>query len=304
MKDKERFKTEAILIFVTLIWGGTFPVIKAGLGDISPLLMVTIRFFLAFLFFLPIIIKRRQLLTSGLMKAGLILGFSMFVGYGMLTVGLTMTTVAKSSLISYGYALMTPPLQFLLLRKRVNPVNLIGLGIAFTGMMIFTSPSAAGWNMGDSITVLVALGYAFNVVLLDKYTRIYDVEVLTGVQFLVVALFSALFIPFFEVPLFIPTINLLIALLYLVLAGTVGAIYLMNRYQKGTTPVRAVIIYALEPVIAIILGYLFLEEYIGWRELLGGTTILGGVLFSEIWGIVVSPRVSTPNFSMQDGKNK
>lgn len=106
-----------------------------------------------------------------------------------------------------------------------------------------------------------------------------------------VALLSAAFIPFFEVPVFIPTINLLIALLYLILAGTVGAIYLMNRYQKGTTPIRAVVIYALEPVIAIILGYLFLEEYIGWRELLGGVTILAGVLFSEIWGLFISSKV-------------
>ena len=145
---------------------------------------------------------------------------------------------------------------------------------------------------GGTFPVIKAgLGYAFNVVLLDKYTRIYDVEVLTGAQFLVVALLSAVFIPFFEVPVFIPTVNLLIALLYLVFAGTVGAIYLMNRYQKGTTPVRAVIIYALEPVIAIILGYLFLEEYIGWRELLGGVTILSGVLFSEIWGLLVASRV-------------
>ena len=117
MKSKERFKSEAVLIFVTLIWGGTFPVIKAGLSDISPLLMVAIRFFLAFLLFLPLMIKRRRLLTAGLIKAGVILGFSMFIGYGMLTVGLTMTTVAKSSLISYGYALLTPPLQFLLLKS-------------------------------------------------------------------------------------------------------------------------------------------------------------------------------------------
>ena len=300
MKNIGRFKTELILIFVTLIWGGTFPVIKAGLGDISPLLMVSIRFFLAFLFFLPLMIKRRTLLTSGLIKAGVILGLSMFVGYGMLTIGLTMTTVAKSSLISYGYALMTPPLQFLLLRKRVNPINLIGLGIAFLGMMIFTSPDAAGWNTGDSITVFVALGYAFNVVLLDKYTRIYDIEVLTGAQFLVVAVLSALFIPFFEVPKFIPTINLLIALSYLVLAGTVGAIYLMNRFQKGTTPVRAVVIYALEPVIAIILGYFFLAEYIGWQELIGGVIILSGVLFSEIWGLFVSPYVNRDNMKFKN----
>ena len=290
MKNKERFKTELVLILVTLIWGGTFPVIKAGLNDISPLFMVVVRFFLAFLFFLPVIIKRRRLITTGFLKAGLILGFSTFIGYGMLTIGLTMTTVAKSSLISYGYALMTPPLQFLLLKKKVSPINLIGLGIAFTGMIIFTSPSASGWNMGDSITVLVAVGYAFTVVLLDKYSRIYDVKILTGLQFFFTAVFSVMLIPFSETIVFIPTVNLLIALSYLVIPGTVGALYMMNKYQKGTTPVRAVIIYALEPVIAIILGYLFLEEYIGWRELLGGVTILSGVLFSEIWGILVPRR--------------
>ncbi len=292
MKSKNQFKSEIMLILVTLIWGGTFPVIKAGLNDISPLLMVIIRFFLSFLFFLPLIIKRRRTLTSGLVKAGLILGFSTFIGYGMLTIGLTMTTVAKSSLISYGYALITPPLQFLLLKKKVSPINLIGLGIAFTGMMIFTSPSASGWNMGDSITVLVALGYAFTVVLLDKYSRIYDVEILTGLQFFFTALFSAILITFSETPVLVPTFNLLIALSYLVLPGTVGALYIMNRYQKGTTPVRAVVIYALEPVIAIILGYFFLAEYIGWQELLGGIIILSGVLFSETWGLFISSRVA------------
>ncbi|MDA3939028.1 MAG: DMT family transporter [Spirochaetia bacterium] len=291
MKSKEQFKSEFMLIIVTIIWGGTFPVIKAGLADISPLLMVVSRFFIAFLFFLPFIIKKRKSIPKGLIKAGIILGFSTFVGYGMLTIGLTMTTVAKSSLISYGYALMTPPLQFLLLRKKVNPVNLIGLVIAFAGMMIFTSPSASGWNMGDSITVLVAVGYAFTVVLLDKYMRIYDVGVLTGFQFLFTALFSAVLIPFFEVPVFVPTFNLLIALFYLAIPGTVGALYLMNRFQKGTTPVRAVVIYALEPVIAIILGYMFLAEYIGLQELIGGVIILLGVLFSEIWGLFVSPKV-------------
>jgi len=293
MKSKEQFKSELMLILVTLIWGGTFPVIKAGLSDISPLLMVVVRFFLAFLFFLPLIVKRRRLITSGFIKAGLLLGFFTFIGYGMMTIGLTMTTVAKSSLISYGYALMTPLLQFLLLKKKVSPINLIGLVIAFTGMMIFTSPSASGWNMGDSITVFVALGYAFTVVLLDKYSRIYDVEVLTGIQFFFTAVFSVMLIPFFETPVFVPTINLFIALSYLVILGTVGALYLMNRFQKGTTPVRAVVIYALEPVIAIVLGYFFLAEYIGLQEFIGGVIILAGVLFSEVWGLFVSSKGKT-----------
>jgi hypothetical protein len=50
MKNKERFKTEAILFFVTLIRGGTFPAIKAGLGDISPLSNGYSPVFMTFLF--------------------------------------------------------------------------------------------------------------------------------------------------------------------------------------------------------------------------------------------------------------
>lgn len=291
MKNKVRFKSEFILILVALIWGGTFPAIKMGLQDISPLLMVILRFFLGFLFFLPIIIVKRRLISRDLLKAGFALGFFTFVGYGMLTIGLTMTTVAKSSFISYGYALMVPPLQFLLLKKRVNPINLVGLLIAFTGMLIFTSTDTSGWNRGDSLTLVVALGYAFYVVLLDKYTRVYNLNILTGIQFLVTALLSALALPFFETPQFIFSGNSLGALFYLIVPGTVGALYLMNRFQKDTTPVRAVIIYALEPVFAVVLGYLFLNEYIGWKELAGGAIILTGVLFSEIWGLFAGNKV-------------
>ncbi len=67
----------------------------------------------------------------------------------------------------------------------------------------------------------------------------------------------------------------------------------MNRFQKGTTPVRAVVIYALEPVIAIILGYFFLAEYIGLQEFIGGVIILAGVLFSEVWGLFVTSKVTS-----------
>ena len=83
---------------------------------------------------------------------------------------------------------------------------------------------------------------------------------LTGLQFAVMAVLAVIYVLFFEDPFIHFTFSFFISLFYLSVFGSVVAIFLMNRYQKGTTPVRAVIIYALEPVLAVVSGWLFLGE--------------------------------------------
>ncbi len=288
MKVPNRLKSELFLVLATLLWGGTFAIIKTGLNDCSPILFVAIRFFLAFLFFLPLIIRKCSELSPGIWKAGAVLGVTMFAGYGLLTAGLGITTTGRSGLISYGYALFVPPLQILLLKKKVQVVNIPGLLLALLGMFIFTSPGASGssgWNRGDTLTFLAAVSYAFNIIFLDKYTRIHDPGILTGIQFAVMALCAGFYVLFFETPFLVVTGSFLFSLLYLTVFGSVAAIFIMNRYQKGTTPVRAVIIYALEPVLAVISGWLFLGEKLGISGIAGGSIIIAGVVLSEIPGL-------------------
>ncbi len=288
MKINNRLKSELFLVLATILWGGTFAIIKTGLRDVSPLLFVTIRFFLAFLFFIPFIIRKKKEIFLGTIKAGIILGGTMFAGYGLLTVGLVFTSTARSGLISYGYALFVPPLQIFFLKKKPDILNLLGLSLAFLGMYIFTSPGSSGntgWNKGDTLTLLAALSYAFNIIFLDKYSRIFDPRILTGLQFGVMALCGSLYVLFFEAPSLKLTGSFLFSLFYLTIFGSVIAISLMNRYQKGTTPVRAVIIYALEPVLAVLSGLLFLGEKIGISGIVGGSIIIGGVVLTEIFGL-------------------
>ncbi len=295
MKISSRLKSELFLALATVIWGGTFAIIKTGLHDVSPLLFVAIRFFLAFLFFLPLCIRRRGEITAGTLKAGFILGITMFAGYGLLTAGLVLTTTARSGLISYGYALFVPLLQILFLKKGVKVLNLVGLFLALAGMYIFTSPGASGssgWNTGDTLTLLAAVSYALNIIFLDRYSRQYDPGILTGIQFAVMAVSGALYVLFFEHPFLHITGSFLFSLLYLTIFGSVAAIFIMNRYQRGTTPVRAVIIYALEPVLAVFSGWLFLGERIGKNGIIGGVIIIGGVVLSEVLGMYLEAKRS------------
>lgn len=81
------------------------------------------------------------------------------------------------------------------------------------------------------------------------------------------------------------TPGLVFDIAYLGILGSVVAIYVMNRYQKDTTPTKAVVIYALEPVFTVTFGYIFLREMLGPKQIAGGLLILAGVVISELWAV-------------------
>jgi drug/metabolite transporter (DMT)-like permease len=68
---------------------------------------------------------------------------------------------------------------------------------------------------------------------------------------------------------------------YLTFLATLLTTWVQTRYQKETTPTRAVVIFSVEPVIATGVAYLLLGETLGVLGMLGGLLILAGVLLSE-----------------------
>jgi len=64
--------------------------------------------------------------------------------------------------------------------------------------------------------------------------------------------------------------------------GTFGALGLVNYFQKYLDPVRAAILYALEPVWATLLAITFdMTEFSFWL-ILGGSSLLIGNLVAEL----------------------
>jgi drug/metabolite transporter (DMT)-like permease len=275
-----------MLVLTTLLWGGTFVVIKTGLNDASPFLFLSIRFGFAFLVAGAVWFRHLRGMNRRTLVHGVILGVFIFGGYGSQTFGLAYTTVAKSALFTYTFALFTPALQFFMLKKPLRTGNLVGLLIVFGGMFLFTAPSRGSLNIGDWVTLAGAGLFAFYVVLLDRYSSVDEPAQLTIVQFAVTAIIAALSSLLLEPQRFVVwNGGLLLAMAYLGIVGSVVAIYLMNRFQKDTTPTKAVLIYALEPVFTVIFGYLFLTELLAVNQLIGGALILGGVIVSELWSL-------------------
>ncbi len=72
------------------------------------------------------------------------------------------------------------------------------------------------------------------------------------------------------------------ALLYLTLLATVLTTWVQSRFQKDTTPTRAVMIFSIEPVWASIIAAVAIGETLTGTGIAGGALILGGVLLSEL----------------------
>ncbi len=275
-------RAEWYLFATTFIWGGTFVLIKVGLADISPLLMVSIRFSLATLILFPFCMKALPHADRKALLWGSLLGFLIFIGFILQTLGLKETTASKSAFITSMMVIFTPLFQWVLLRRRPKWGNLAGVIIVSIGLWFLTAPSGGGLNRGDFLTLLCSVVFGLFIVLLDFTTRRYDVLLLTFLQIFSPAVYSWIAFFFFEQPLFRPTQTALIVLGYTAFLATVVTGSIQTRYQRDTTPTRAALIFTLEPLWAALLGFFFLEETMGGWGMFGGGLIIGGVLISEL----------------------
>lgn len=279
---RSRLVSELFLVLATIIWGGTFAVTRAGLSHISPLLLIAVRFLGAAAIVGPVLAWRGRRWWRGAGR-GVLLGLAVFAGYTMQTGGLAFTTAARSAFLTYLFAVFVPPLARIFSRRRLNPANVVGLGIVIVGATVMTQPwAAADWNVGDLITVGSAVAFAFFIVLVDRFSGDRDPIDFVPTQFLVAGVLSLVAALVFEPLRFEPGPQLWFALAYLMLLGTVGALGLQTIFQAGTTPIRATTIYALEPVFAAAMGVAFLSEHLAPLEITGAAIILAGVLFSEL----------------------
>ena len=289
MLDRRRFTGEAVLIGVTVIWGATFSVTRGGLQFVSPLLLIAIRFLGSFIVVAPILAILGHKFWKALLP-GVVLGLFLSVGYSLQTMGLQYTTAARSAFVTYLFAVFVPPLQRLVADRRLSAGNLLGLAVVLLGTAILTRPwKAGGWNAGDMLTLGGAVAFAFFVVLVDKFSRRHDPLLFVPAEFAVggvVALIAALVADAagLEHLRFVPNQQLLLAIGFLSLIGTVGALGIQTVVQSRTTPVRATTVYALEPVFAAFFGRVILAERMAPVEIVGAGVIVFGVLVSQTWG--------------------
>lgn len=281
-----RNRAELLLFATTFIWGSTFVVVKAGTEYISSSLFIALRFGIGALFFAVILFKQLRTIPIQTLKKSLILGTLLGTGILLQNQGIYQTTASKSAFITGLMVIFTPIVQFILERRPPRIGNLLGIIVVTYGLYLLTSPSGSEINSGDILVLISAVIFGVYIVYLDIFSKTENVLHLAFLQVTITTIIAAFVVPF-ETIIFNPTTQLLLSILYMGVCATVFTTYIQTRFQKETTPTRAVIIFTIEPVITAVLAYIFLNEILGTIGVIGAVLIVSGILISEFSDSVI-----------------
>ncbi|BCJ06224.1 membrane protein [Pseudomonas sp. RtIB026] len=275
-------KAELVLVFITMLWGGTFLIVHNVMTVSGPMFFVGLRFAAAALFVGLVSARSLSGLTFTELKAGVLIGVSIMLGYGLQTMGLQTISSSQSAFITALYVPFVPLLQWLVLGRRPGLMPSLGIGLAFVGLMLLAGPEggALHFSEGELVTLVSAVAIAGEIILISRYAGKVDVRRVTVVQLATASALSFLMI--------VPTQEQLPGFSWLLLASAVGLGAMsaviqvaMNWAQQSVSPTRATLIYAGEPVWAGIVGRIAGERLPG-VALIGGLLIVLAVVVSEL----------------------
>ena len=295
-------RAEVILVFVTLLWGMSFPWTKHWQEEATgcpsgplqaALTLIALRMILALVIMAlwqPGLYRRPSWREHG---AGAFLGATFFGGFLPQTVGLAYTTPALSSFFTGLASGWAPLLGWALFRTQVARLTILGLGIALGGMMVLVE---GGWRLGygEKLTFAASLSFGAQILVLDRLGRRFAPAHLTPGFFAGTALlgFAGVFMVSSLGSGLVDWLDWTVSmlrrppvlrdLLLLALLPTVLSFHWMNTYQPLMPASRAALIYLLEPIFSsffsVCLGYDSLKAPL----LIGGALILLGNLLVEL----------------------
>ena len=281
-----------LLLFVVFVWGSTFVVVKTALAEVTPLLFNLMRMAVATTALLLVNHRNFRQLTASQAKAGVLAGLFLAAGYQLQTVGLTLTTPAKSAFITGMIVVFVPAFTLLpAVRPAGTPrpglFTAVGAVCAFAGLLLLTTPPGTRLSSlipsigrGDLITLGCAIAFAAHLLTLAKTSRDMSAGLLATLQVGAATLFMGISLPLEHSHVtFSPRV--IGALLICGLVATAVAFTVQSYAQQYLPPTHTVVLLTLEPVFAWLTSLLFLHDSLGKRSLFGAGLILAGILVIE-----------------------
>ena len=279
---------------VYLIWGSTYFAIAYVIESMPPLLAMGIRFLIAGLL-LALIISLRQG-TSELkipraeLRSSLLMGF-LLLGFGIGTVSIAQAYV-PSGIVALIIAAL--PLWIAIFRtisgEQLAKVSWLGLMIGFAGVALLLKPGSITpvSDIENSklflfmlLVLLGNIGWALGTFLAPRFPLPKNTLVFTAYEMLAggASLTLAGFIKGESISDFLDATSWSwLWFVYLIIFGSIAA-YTAYLWLVANAPVSLTATYAyVNPIIAVALGAIFLDELITSAYAIGGLIILVGVI--------------------------
>lgn len=277
-----KYKGELLLVITALMWGSGFVGMAVGLEYWTVFQLMGLRFTLATVLLCLIFHKKLRLINKAVLWKGAVLGVTLFAAFAVQTYGLLYTTPAKNAFLTAINVLIVPVLAYLIYKRRFDRYEVIAAILALVGIGFLSLTSSFTMNVGDILSILCAVLFAFDIFYTNVFVKKEDALALTIVQFMTASVLGIIMmIVLGEVPTVVEP-NGLYIIIYLAVFCTCVAYVCQNIGMQYANPTKSAIILSMESLFGTLFSVWLLNELLTGRMIFGCFLILIAVLFAEL----------------------
>ncbi len=281
MISNKSFWAKIALFTATIIWGFAFIVVKNTVDIFPPLILIALRFTIAFVILSLLYIRKLKEMDKKCFISGVVIGIMLFLAYSAQTFGAADTTPGKSAFLTSVYCVMVPFLFWGIKRKNPGICSFIAAFMCVLGTALVALRGDLKMGAGDLSTLLCSFFFACHIVAIALLGSDKDPVLITILQFgtaAVLAWFTGL--PMGEVPICAPLSSWL-GIVFLGIFPTMIGFLLQTVGQRYTTPSAAALILSLESVFGVLFSLIFGFDTLNLRLLCGFVLIFAAIIVSE-----------------------
>ncbi len=269
-------------IFVFL-WSTGFIIARYSMPYAEPMTIIFIRFGSVVLCMLPVVLiwrapwpNRSQIIhiaiAGALLQAGYVGGVWAAVKEGM-SAGLTALIVGLQPILTAWFAAW--------IAEKVTPKQWLGLvlGLLGVGLVVWAKLSLTGMSHLSLVFIVIALlSITMGTLYQKKYCSQFDLRTGSVIQFAASALICLPLMFLFETREIVWALELILSLIWAVLALSIGAISLLFVMIRNGEATRVTSLMYLTPPTTAIMAWLLFNEPITWTIILGIAITMSAVI--------------------------
>lgn len=289
-----KIKNAVLLLMAAAIWGVAFVAQSVGMDYVGPLTFNCVRCLLGGVVLLPCIwffqrkkAKSQQTLSipgarRTLILGGVCCGVVICLASNFQQVGIQYTTVGKAGFITSCYIIIVPILG-LFLKKKCGPVIVGAVALSAAGLyLLCMTENGLSVNKGDVFMLVSALLFSVHIMLIDYFSPAVNGVKMSCIQFFVCGGISGIGMLLFETPDLRQVLSAWAPILYAGVMSCGVGYTLQIMGQKGMNPTVASLILSLESSIAVLAGWVLLNQRLTARELSGCVLMFGAIVLAQV----------------------
>lgn len=271
------------------VWGSGYTMLKHVQGVMTTQWMMFFRMaasvILMSLVFLP---HLRKIRIKRYIVPGLVLALTYWLGFLLQLKGLETTSPGRNSFFTDTYCVMVPFVIWALTRKRPSGQHIAAAFVCAFGIGLVSfsggGPELGGLSTGDVLTIIGALFYAVNLVVVGMMGRKFDAVALMLAEFAWCAIFFGVGAVLFDGA---PSaswvrMDVVLCLAYLVIGSTIIAQIFQTIAVQNLPATEGSVILSTECIFAMVIAVIFTGETLTVPSVCGFAVIFVAILLSEV----------------------